>query len=102
MARPHRPWNRAAASAPGSRRSNPRDSPPGSGEGFLATDPPAHRGTARERVRTEHAVGFARDAWMLKSMFDAVMERRSSQLMEQVGAWLPSEGPLLDLGSGTG
>src|SRR5215207_11212233 len=39
---------------------------------------------------------------MLKSMFDAVMERRSSQLIEQVGAWLPTEGPVLDLGSGTG
>jgi SAM-dependent methyltransferase len=30
------------------------------------------------------------------------MERRARQLMEQVGAWLPAEGPLLDLGSGTG
>ena len=30
------------------------------------------------------------------------MERRSRQLIEQVGAWLPTEGPLLDLGSGTG
>lgn len=39
---------------------------------------------------------------MLKSIFDAVMERRSSQLIEQVGAWLPAEGPLLDVGSGTG
>src|SRR5215207_7745650 len=39
---------------------------------------------------------------MLKSMFDAVMERRSSGLIEQVGAWLPAEGPVLDLGSGTG
>jgi len=39
---------------------------------------------------------------MLKSVFDAVMERRARQLMEQVGAWLPAEGPLLDLGSGTG
>ena len=39
---------------------------------------------------------------MLKSMFDAVMERRSRQLIEQVGCWLPNEGPLLDLGSGTG
>jgi len=35
-------------------------------------------------------------------MFDAVMERRSTRLIEQVGAWLPSQGPLLDLGSGTG
>jgi SAM-dependent methyltransferase len=39
---------------------------------------------------------------MLKSMCDAVMERRAGQLMAQVGAWLPAEGPLLDLGSGTG
>ena len=41
---------------------------------------------------------------MLKSMFDAVMERRARQLMEQIGEWLPAEGPqkVLDLGSGTG
>jgi len=39
---------------------------------------------------------------VLKGVFDAVMERRSRQLIEQVGAWLPAEGPLLDLGSGTG
>jgi SAM-dependent methyltransferase len=30
------------------------------------------------------------------------MERRSRQLLEQVGAWLPTGGPVLDLGSGTG
>src|SRR5688500_8825614 len=30
------------------------------------------------------------------------MERRARQLMEQVGAWLPPVGPVLDLGSGTG
>jgi SAM-dependent methyltransferase len=30
------------------------------------------------------------------------MERRSTQLIEQVGEWLPNKGPLLDLGSGTG
>jgi SAM-dependent methyltransferase len=30
------------------------------------------------------------------------MERRSRQLIGQVGAWLPTEGPVLDLGSGTG
>jgi SAM-dependent methyltransferase len=35
-------------------------------------------------------------------MLDAVMERRARQLMEQVRAWLPAEGPVLDLGSGTG
>lgn len=35
-------------------------------------------------------------------MLDAVMERRSRRLIEQVGAWLPAEGPVLDLGSGTG
>jgi ubiquinone/menaquinone biosynthesis C-methylase UbiE len=38
----------------------------------------------------------------VKSILDAVMERRARHLMEQVGGWLPSEGPLLDLGSGTG
>jgi ubiquinone/menaquinone biosynthesis C-methylase UbiE len=39
---------------------------------------------------------------VLKRVFDSVMERRADRLMEQVRAWLPSEGPLLDLGSGTG
>ena len=39
---------------------------------------------------------------MLKSLLDAVMARRARRLMEQVGEWLPSEGPVLDLGSGTG
>jgi SAM-dependent methyltransferase len=39
---------------------------------------------------------------MLKSLLDGVMERRARRLMEQVGAWLPAEGPVLDLGSGTG
>ena|SRR5688572_6138966 len=39
---------------------------------------------------------------MLKSLFDGVMERRARGLMQQVGALLPTEGPVLDLGSGTG
>jgi SAM-dependent methyltransferase len=39
---------------------------------------------------------------MLKSLLDAIMERRARVLFEEVGAWLPAEGPLLDLGSGTG
>lgn len=39
---------------------------------------------------------------MLKSLFDAVMERRSGGLIEQMGPWLPAAGPVLDLGSGTG
>ena len=39
---------------------------------------------------------------MTKALFDAVMERRAHRLMQQVRAWLPDEGPLLDLGSGTG
>lgn len=39
---------------------------------------------------------------MLKSRFDAIMEQRSTQLIEEIGAWLPSHGPILDLGSGTG
>jgi SAM-dependent methyltransferase len=30
------------------------------------------------------------------------MERRSRRLIEQVSEWLPAEGPVLDLGSGTG
>ena len=39
---------------------------------------------------------------MLKPLLDAVMERRARQLMEQVEPWLPAQGPVLDLGSGTG
>lgn len=39
---------------------------------------------------------------MLKSIFDTVMERRARQLMDEVDAWLPAHGPVLDLGSGTG
>jgi SAM-dependent methyltransferase len=39
---------------------------------------------------------------MLKPVFDAVMERRARRLMDHIGAWLPAEGPVLDLGSGTG
>lgn len=39
---------------------------------------------------------------MLTSLLDAVMERRARRLLEEVGAWLPAEGPVLDLGSGTG
>jgi SAM-dependent methyltransferase len=39
---------------------------------------------------------------MLKPLLDAVMERRARELMEQVGPWLPANGPVLDLGSGTG
>ena len=39
---------------------------------------------------------------MLKTLLDAVMERRAGRLIEQVGRWLPDAGPVLDLGSGTG
>jgi ubiquinone/menaquinone biosynthesis C-methylase UbiE len=39
---------------------------------------------------------------MLKALFDVVMERRARQQIEQVRTWLPNEGPVLDLGSGTG
>ena len=39
---------------------------------------------------------------MLKLMLDAVMKRRARQLTAQVREWLPAEGPVLDLGSGTG
>jgi SAM-dependent methyltransferase len=39
---------------------------------------------------------------VVKSLLDAVMERRAGRLMEQLRPWLPTEGPVLDLGSGTG
>jgi SAM-dependent methyltransferase len=39
---------------------------------------------------------------MLKALLDAVMERRARQLAADIDAWLPAEGPVLDLGSGTG
>src|SRR5262245_2382379 len=39
---------------------------------------------------------------MLKWMLDAVMESRARQLIAHVEPWLPTEGRLLDLGSGTG
>ena len=39
---------------------------------------------------------------MLKPLFDSVMERRASRLIKHVAAWLPGDGPVLDLGSGTG
>jgi ubiquinone/menaquinone biosynthesis C-methylase UbiE len=39
---------------------------------------------------------------MVKSLFDSVMERRARRLMEQVNPWLPNEGSVLDVGSGTG
>jgi ubiquinone/menaquinone biosynthesis C-methylase UbiE len=39
---------------------------------------------------------------MLKSLFDRVMERRAAQLLDHVGAWMPADGRVLDLGSGTG
>jgi SAM-dependent methyltransferase len=39
---------------------------------------------------------------MLKSVLNAVMERRARTLIQHVEAWLPSDGPVLDIGSGTG
>ena len=39
---------------------------------------------------------------MLKSLLDSLMERRARDLLDHVGDWLPSEGSVLDLGSGTG
>ena len=38
----------------------------------------------------------------MKSILDAVMERRARQQIDHVRPWLPAKGPLLDLGSGTG
>jgi len=39
---------------------------------------------------------------MLSSILDAIMERRARHLIDQMGEWLPADGPVLDLGSGTG
>src|SRR6185503_6054796 len=39
---------------------------------------------------------------MLKALLDSVMDRRARQLIEHVGPWLPTTGPILDLGSWTG
>lgn len=39
---------------------------------------------------------------MMRSIAEAVMKRRARQLLELMGEWLPTEGPVLDLGSGTG
>lgn len=39
---------------------------------------------------------------MLKRLLRAFMDRRSRQLIEQVDEWLPDQGLVLDLGSGTG
>ena len=39
---------------------------------------------------------------MLTAFFNAIMERRARKLLDQVGSWLPNDGPVLDLGSGTG
>ncbi len=60
LARARRPWDRVAASVPGSWSPYPGDSSQRSGAGFLAEDPPAHRGAPRDRVRTEHTGGVAR------------------------------------------
>ena len=38
----------------------------------------------------------------MKPVFDVVMERRAQRLLKQVNGWLPTAGPMLDLGSGTG
>jgi ubiquinone/menaquinone biosynthesis C-methylase UbiE len=39
---------------------------------------------------------------MLTRMMEGIMRRRTLGLMELIGDWLPREGPVLDLGSGTG
>lgn len=51
--------------------------------------------------RPGSATGALRRALPTRTL-DAVMDRRARRLIEQVSAWLPSEGPVLDLGSGTG
>src|SRR4029450_13114158 len=57
--------------------------------------------SSRPVTNRAHSHSCARRA-MLKSILDAVMERRARRLMDHVGAWLPAEGRVLDLGSGTG
>src|SRR5687768_16959674 len=59
LARTRRPWDRVAASVPGSSSPHPGDSPERSGAGFLADDPPAHPRAPRKRIRAEHIGGFA-------------------------------------------
>ena len=39
---------------------------------------------------------------MLKAIFDAVMDRRCRELTAQLRDWLPANGRVLDVGSGTG
>lgn len=39
---------------------------------------------------------------MFKSLFDSIMDRRSTQLLEQMDEWLPQAGSIIDIGSGTG
>ena len=47
------------------------------GAGFLAEDPPAHPGPRQDWVRTEHTRRGCSRRVMLKSILDAVMERRA-------------------------
>ena len=63
----------------------------------------SRRSASREggRVQGSPRSGARRET-MLKSIFDAVMERRAGALMKHVRRWLPAEGPVLDLGSGSG
>ena len=62
--------------------------------------------TSSASHRSSSTPGTNRAHWqaclILKSLLDAVMERRARQMLEHVGGWLPGEGPVLDLGSGTG
>jgi ubiquinone/menaquinone biosynthesis C-methylase UbiE len=39
---------------------------------------------------------------MLKLIFNTMMEHRAQQLHDRIGIWLPTTGPVLDVGSGTG
>ena len=39
---------------------------------------------------------------MFKAVLEVVMERRARRLVDHVRAWLPAQGRVLDLGSGTG
>ena len=105
LARTRRPWDRMAVAVAGSRRPDAGDSPQRSGTEVsgrrsCGLTEGAHRQPATNRAPS--ATDCSRQPRVVKAIFDAVMERRARQLMEQVRAWLPAEGPVLDLGSGTG
>ena len=103
LARTCRPWDRMDAAFAGSRSSDAGDSPERSERGFWPKILRLTRELVDSGYEPSTAGGVARGSASVEvAIFDAVMERRAHRLMEQVRAWLPAEGPVLDLGSGTG